>query len=37
MRSWKHTGEGKYGMGWDVEMSIGAGPMDWKGLVANTA
>lgn len=35
VRSWKHTGEGKYGMGWDVEMSIGAVPLDWKGFVYN--
>lgn len=37
VRSWKHDREGKYGMGWDVEMSIGAAPMDWKGFVQNTA
>jgi hypothetical protein len=36
-RSWRHTGEGKYGMGWDVDMSIGAAPMDWKGLQKNSS
>jgi len=36
-RSWKYDREGKYGMGWDVKMDIGAKAMDWKGFVQNTA
>lgn len=37
VRSWKHDREGKYGLGWDVEMSIGAVALDWKGMTKNTA
>lgn len=37
VRSWKHDKEGKYGMGWDVDLSIGAAPLDWKGFVKNEA
>lgn len=29
--------EGKWGMGWDVKMDIGAKALDWKGLVRNVA
>jgi len=36
-RSWRFNGEGKYGMGWDVKMDIGAKAIDWKGFVQNTA
>lgn len=35
-RSWMLT-EGKFGVGWDVKMDIGAKAMDWKGFVKNTA
>jgi signal peptide peptidase SppA len=31
-RSWTQNGEGKYGVGWDVNLDIGAAPMDWRGL-----
>lgn len=36
-RSWRFNGEGKYGMGWDVKMEIGAKALDWKGFIENTA
>ena len=29
--------KGKYGINWDVNMDIGAMPLDWKGMIKNTA
>ena len=37
VRSWTFSGEGKYGMGWDVAMDIGAKALDYRGLAKNTA
>lgn len=37
VRSWVADKEGRYGMGWDVNMDIGAKAMDWKGFVRNEA
>lgn len=36
-RSWVMNGEGKYGIGWDVNLDIGAAPMDWRGMRKTTA
>ena len=36
VRSWM-LGEGKYGMGWDICLDIGAKAMDWRGLHKATA
>lgn len=33
VRSWIMDREGKYGMGWDVSLDIGAKALDWKGLL----
>lgn len=32
VRSWTYNSEGKYGVGWDIELSIGAKALDWRGL-----
>ena len=29
--------KGKYGMGWDIKLDIGAKAMDWRGLRKTTA
>jgi hypothetical protein len=31
-RTWKYDRDGKFGMGWDVSISIGAKALDWKGF-----
>lgn len=36
VRSW-NLSEGKYGMGWDISMDIGAKAMEWRGLHKVTA
>ena len=36
VRQW-NLSEGKYGMGWDIAMDIGAKAMDWRGLHKATA
>ena len=37
VRSWTYTSEGKYGMGWDVSLDIGAKALDFRGMAKNTA
>ena len=37
VRSWTYDRDGKFGMGWDVSLSIGVCPLDWKGLQKMTA
>lgn len=36
-RSWTSTGKGQWGVGWDINLDIGAKAMDWRGLHKNTA
>jgi hypothetical protein len=37
VRSWLNEEKGKFGQGWDVSLTVGVCPLDWRGLQRNNA
>jgi hypothetical protein len=36
VRSWTYDRDGKFGLGWDVSLAVGAKALDWRGLFRRT-
>jgi len=35
VRSWNYDRDGKFGMGWDVQIAVGVCALDWRGIQRN--